>query len=232
MINNESPLVHHTALISTKANVDPSVRVGAFTIVNDNVIIEKDVVIGSGCIIGAEPFDDRAENQYSINIRENVWIGDNVHIQSGVLRNTLIGEGSSINHGCYIGHDVELGSNCIIGLAVTISGHSKVGSNVRIGPGSTLNNRSKIGDHARIGIGSLVLHPVENHMTVVGRPAKEIEEQKKMASAMRNLIGISRKSIPVTSATPRLKKFKKFLQPIFILLPMGLKRLLRNILIR
>ena len=193
-----SSLIHETALISAD-KLDPSVQVGAYSIIKDNAV-GKNVIIGSHRIIGAEPFDDLTQKQWGVEIKDGAWIGNYVHIQNGVARNTHIDENSSINHGCYIGHDVKIGQDCMIGLSVTISGHSNLGNAVKIGPGSTLNNRSTIGDNAKIGIGSLVLHPVEKDSVVIGRPASDIAEQK-ISAMMRELIGHKRKSMPVSTAT-------------------------------
>lgn len=232
MTSKRPSLIHETALISSDAKLDLSVKVGAYAIVNGNSVIDKNVVIGSHCIIGAEPFDDLTQKQYGVIIKEGAWIGDHVHIQNGVARNTHIDKNTCINHGCYIGHDVKIGQDCMIGLSVTISGHSNLGNAVKIGPGATLNNRSKVGDNAKIGIGSLVLHPVEKDSIVIGRPASDIAEQKKMSSMMRELIGSKRKSMPVSAAAPGLAKYKIILMPIFRLLPKKLQVQLKNILSR
>ena len=126
-----SSLIHETALISAEAKLDPSVQVGAYSIIKDNAVIGKNVIIGSHCIIGAEPFDDLTQMQWGVEIKVGAWIGDHVQIQNGVARNTHIDENSSINHGCYIGHDMKIGQDCMIGLSVTISGHSNLGENFR-----------------------------------------------------------------------------------------------------
>lgn len=227
-----SSLIHETALISADAKLDPSVQVGAYSIIKDNAVIGKNVIIGCHCIIGAEPFDDLTQKQWGVNIKDGAWIGDHVHIQNGVARNTHIDENTSINHGCYIGHDVKIGQDCMIGLSVTISGHSNLGNAVKIGPGSTLNNRSTIGDNAKIGIGSLVLHPVEKDSVVIGRPASDIAEQKKISAMMRELIGHKRKSMPVSTAAPGLAKYKAFLMPVFKLLPKKLQYHIKNMISR
>ena len=120
----------------------------------------------------------------------------------------------------------------MISLSVTISGHSELGSNVKVGPGSTINNRSKIGENATIGIGSLVLHPIVKNSIVIGRPATEIAEQKKMTKAMRRLIGSQKKSTPVTSAAPKLRKFKNLFRPIFNLLPKKMQHFVKKILLQ
>ena len=130
-------------------------------------------------VIGAVPFDDYEEGAlHPVVLEAGAWIGSHVIIQRGVSRPTIIGAETSVNHGCSIGHDVQIGPACEIGLSITISGHSNLGEGVRIGPGCTVNNRSELGSFSRVGIGSLVLHPVDANSgrRQAGDPTVRIQE--------------------------------------------------------
>lgn len=54
--------------------------------------------------------------------------------------------------------------------------HPTVGNNVMIGAGAKILGPIKIGDNAKIGAGAVVLQAVENNLTVVGVPAKNINK--------------------------------------------------------
>jgi len=82
--------------------------------------------------------------------------------------------------GVVIGHDTKIGENTKILQNVTIGGKSGVranpiiGKNVLIGAGACILGDIKIGDGAQIGANAVVVKDVEPNSTVVGIPAKRI----------------------------------------------------------
>lgn len=113
-----------------------------------------------------------------------VTIGDNVDISAGTViqcgrtRHTHIDDYTFINQLCGIGHDVQIGKRCIIGMGVMISGYAEIGDNVQIDPDSYITNRVKVGDNSRIRIGSLVIRDIPKDSDVVGRPAIDFDEYR------------------------------------------------------
>lgn len=100
---------------------------------------------------------------------------------------------SQIGHSFYIGHfggiiinaNAMIGNNCNISQGVTIGvsgreenrGVSKIGNNVYIGANSTVAGKITIGDNVLIAANSLVVSNVEANSTVLGVPAKKINEK-------------------------------------------------------
>ena len=78
-------------------------------------------------------------------------IEKDVHFQGKVL----IGEGSIIHSGTYIGGPTVIGEGCEIGPQVVIKPSTSIGMNVRIGPFTHVEN-SILMDHVSIGPGSIV----------------------------------------------------------------------------
>ncbi|MEM9138184.1 MAG: DapH/DapD/GlmU-related protein [Pseudomonadota bacterium] len=204
---------HPSARISSTAVIAPSASVGQGTVIEDFVTIGENVTVGDNCYvmsgarIGIRPFaksvgDQAGESEitlHPIHIGNDCLIGANAVIQYGVKRPTEIQDGCWVNNLCNIGHDVVLGAGSMIGLSTSISGHSVLGKKVTVGPGCTLTNRSEVGDRATIGIGSLVLHPVPEGMTVMGRPAVKREEHLESEKRLRELTGMERDSRKVTA---------------------------------
>lgn len=170
------------------------------------------VKIGFGCKIdasvriGTEPFALKKNRIRGFKIRKNaqggvcieefVSIGPFVSIQKGVTRPTIIGQYSFLNEGVRVGHDVQIGKRCEIGLNSTISGYSEIGDDVQIDPGCTISNRIKIGNGARVRIGSLVLDDIPAHGDYAGRPAIPFDEFKRRRIILKELLGIIPKSPP------------------------------------
>jgi len=71
-----------------------------------------------------------------------------------------------------------------------LCGYVEVGDGARINPGSTIKNRVKIGSYAVVGIGSLVMKDVPDGVTVVGRPAIELEEFRRRQKRLKKLLNV------------------------------------------
>jgi len=86
--------------------------------------------------------------------------------------------------GVVIGETSEIGDNVLIYQGVVLGGtslqkrkrHPTIGNDVVIGAGATLLGAITIGDRARIGAGSVVVQSAPPGATVVGVPARVVEE--------------------------------------------------------
>jgi sugar O-acyltransferase (sialic acid O-acetyltransferase NeuD family) len=110
---------------------------------------------------------------FSIAIHENVDLLEGVTISSRVK----IGKGTLINRGTSIHHDVSLGEYCELAPMVTLLGNVVTGNEVFIGSGATVLPNVRVGDGAVIGAGALVKDDVITKTTVVGIPARAINNK-------------------------------------------------------
>ena len=81
--------IHKTAIVSPKSNIDDSVKIGAYSIIGDDVVIDKNTIIDSHVVIKGKtkigqdnhfyPFssigDDPQDKKY-LNENTEVEIGD------------------------------------------------------------------------------------------------------------------------------------------------------------
>ncbi len=123
--------------------------------------IGADVILKSGCVIGSEGFgfaQDAARHNYRIPhtgnvvIEDRVVIGANTTIDRATYGSTLICKGAVIDALCHIGHNVEIGEDCIICAHSGISGSSRFGKRV-IASGQT-----GVLDHVTVPDDTLLLH--------------------------------------------------------------------------
>jgi len=126
-------------------------ELGAGTVVNANCVLEQSVV-GEGCIIG--PF---------ARLRPGSTLADGVHVGNFCeVKNSVVGEGSKINHLSYVG-DSDVGSHVNVGagtVTCNYDGANKhrtvIGDGAFIGSGSMLVAPVSIGEGATIGAGSTI----------------------------------------------------------------------------
>ena len=110
----------------------------------------------------------------------------------------VIGHGTTIASGTYIGAMALIGVGCRIGADVIVNGggclghHSQVGDHTHIGPGvhtarevrigcevmvgtgAVIKPETSIGDRASIGAGSVVARDIPAGATAVGHPARPV----------------------------------------------------------
>lgn len=96
--------------------------------------------------------------------------------------NCQLGGGLVMRHpnGIVIHPEASIGPNCLIFQQVTIGTGSKpgfpvIGGHVDIGAGARILGGVTLGDHVRVGANSVVLDDVPDNCTVVGIPARILE---------------------------------------------------------
>jgi serine O-acetyltransferase len=106
-----------------------------------------------------------------IEIHPGARLGRRFVIDHGM--GVVIGETAVVGDDVYIYHQVTLG-----GIS-TEKGkrHPTIGNNVIIGAGAKVLGAIEIGDNARIGANAVVVSPVPAGTTVVGIPARPVEQR-------------------------------------------------------
>lgn len=162
--------------IDSRAYVDPQAKIADNVTIDAFAYIDGNVEIGEGChihpyacirsgarlgknneifenaVIAATPQDFRWKGEESfVEIGDNNKIREQVIINRGTRKGsaTKVGSNSFIMAQTHIGHDSEIGDECVIGNAVKIAG------DVRIGNRSILSSNSLV--HEKCHIGDLVL---------------------------------------------------------------------------
>lgn len=185
-------------------NIHKSSHIGAFVYVGNNVIIGKNCIlepgvvihdntkisnnvkIHAGAVIGSDGYGfeknelgnwEKFPQIGGVKILDNVEIGANSCIMKGTLTNTVIGKGSKIGHLVNIGHNVEIGSDCIVLPQSVIAGGTSLGNNVFVSMGSIIRDSLEIKDNVTIGMGSVVTKNISKGLTVLGIPAKSIKKK-------------------------------------------------------
>lgn len=193
-IKSTSSVLHHpTAIISPGATLGANVRVGAFTIIEDGVVIGDnteirssvviysaarigaDCVIHPGAVIGAEPQDLKFNGEATLAL-----VGDRTVIRECVTINrgtdasgeTRIGSDCLIMAYCHAAHDCVVGNHVIIANASQLGGHVVIEDYAIIGGVAKIHQFSKIGKHAMVGAGTKIVKDIPPFALVDGIPAR------------------------------------------------------------
>ena len=188
--------------------IDSTVNfIGSGITINSNTHLKGNTKVNSNCNIGPNSFlNDAVINKNSkviFSFIENSFVGENCEIgpysrvrnksslENNVvvgnfaeIKNSSIGKNSKINHYCYIG-DAVIGSDVNIGAGVVtcnyngkIKSSTQIGDNCFIGSATMLIAPLKIGNDSVTGAGSVVTKDIGSFVTVVGNPAKILDNSK------------------------------------------------------
>ena len=185
-------MIHPTAIVDPKAEIDSSVEIGPCAIINGDVVIgsgtrigshaviEPYVTIGTDChvfqyaAIGAVPqsFKFEGEKTYvkigrGTTIREFVTIHRGTGFGGGV---TEIGEECYLMNYSHIAHDCRIGRKVVMANSSNLGGHITIGDYAAVGGLTGIHQFVRIGEYAFVGGASAVARDVPPYSMAVGRP--------------------------------------------------------------
>ncbi len=138
----------------------------------DRVILQPSAVIGSDGF----GFAPDGSSYYKIPqvgivvLEDDVEIGACTCIDRAALGETRIKRGTKLDNLIQIGHNVEIGEDCVIVAQVGIAGSSKVGNHCTFGGQSALAGHLKVGDNVMLGARSGVSGNVDSNQVLSGVP--------------------------------------------------------------
>ena len=180
--------IHETAVISAAADIDPSVTVGPFAVIEDNVHIGAGTSVGPHAVIrrftriGRDNFIDAQVligglPQHAGFDGSDTWviIGDNNVIREGVTihRGFEPGGATRIGSNCFfmtathVGHDCQVADHVTLTSAVLLGGHVEVGRNVVMGANSGAHQFTRVGAYSMVA-GLVALRKDALPFTIIG----------------------------------------------------------------
>jgi UDP-3-O-[3-hydroxymyristoyl] glucosamine N-acyltransferase len=126
-------------------------------------------------------------------IGDDVEIGANTTIDRGSIDDTVIGAGTRVDNLVQIGHNVRIGSLCLLMAQVGIAGSAHIGNGVIIAGQAGIGGHVTIGDGARIAGQAGVFGDVPAGESWSGYPARPHRESLRATGARFKLSGIIRK---------------------------------------
>lgn len=150
----------------------------------DDCIIGDDVIIQSSTVIGSDAFYYNKKSNRPIHykkmtscgrvvIENGVEIGAGCTIDRGVSGDTIIGAGSKMDNQVHIGHDSQIGRNCLLAAQVGIAGAVRLEDNVILWGQVGVNKTLTIGKDAVVLAQSGVPSSLEGGKSYFGSPVED-----------------------------------------------------------
>ncbi len=164
--------IHPTAIIDPAAELDASVEVGPFCVIDAHVRVAADcrlyqgvyltgwTEIGTGCelhpgvIVGHAPQDLKYQGERSYcRIGRGTVLREYVTVHRGTApeSETVVGENCFLLGGSHVGHNCWVGDNVTMVNNALLAGHVQVGDRVTIGGVAALHQFVRIGELAMVG---------------------------------------------------------------------------------
>jgi UDP-N-acetylglucosamine acyltransferase len=189
----DAAAIHPTAIVDPRAQLGAGVRVGAYSVIGADVMIEADVEIGHhavlegrvtvgarvrighGSVLGGIPQDFKFKpgTPSGVRIGADTTIREYVTIHRGTGEGawTEIGEGCMLMAMSHVAHDCRLGQGVIVINYAGLTGHVQIGDRATIGGLAGVAPFSRIGSFAYVGGCSKITSDIPPYMLVNGAPA-------------------------------------------------------------
>ena len=185
--------IHPTALVDSKAQLDSSVEVGAYSIIGANVTIGAGTKVGPhvvieghttiGCdntffqfsSIGAAPQDKKWDGEPTrLEIGDRNTIREFCTFNTGTMQDvgvTRLGHDNWISAYVHLAHDCQVGNNTIFSNNAQLAGHVHIGDWVILSGFANVHQFCHIGDHAFVGMSTSLTQDVPPYVLLSGNPA-------------------------------------------------------------
>lgn len=189
------------------AVIEEAVEIGDDCIIGSNAVLSHCLIghrvhIYPGVCIGQRGFGFAIDPAGFVSvpqlgrvvIEDDVEIGANTTIDRGAGPDTVIGSGTRIDNLVQIGHNVKIGSNCVIVAQTGISGSTEIGDFVMLGGQSGIAGHLKIGSGARIAAQSGIMRDIPpGSGDYMGSPAVPMRQFMKQVAVLSKLAGGKKK---------------------------------------
>ena len=202
--------------VGAGASIGKGCRLGANVVIGENVTISEGcilhanvslypgvqlgrrVYLHSGVVIGSDGFGYAPSHQGAkkihhlgtVVLEDDVEIGANSCVDRATLGETRIGARTKIDNLCQIGHNVTVGTDCLIAGTSAIAGSTTLGDRVLVGGGVGMVDHVEVGSDVRISARSLVTKPIPAGESWAGNPAQPYKKYVRERYLLGKLEGI------------------------------------------
>jgi UDP-N-acetylglucosamine acyltransferase len=183
--------IHPTALVDPESNLGDNISIGAYSVIEGNVVIDDDaeishhVVIFSGtrlgkgvrvhpgAIIGNAPQDLKYQGEETtVEVGDMTVIRECATINRGTTttRLTRVGSNCLLMAYSHVAHDCRVGNGVILANSVNLAGHVTIEDNVIIGGLTGVHQFVTIGTNVMIGALFRVSKDVPPYVLAGGQP--------------------------------------------------------------
>lgn len=187
-------MIHATAIVDPKAELDSSVSVGPYTVIGAGVRIGAGTSVGPHCVIegpttigrdnkifqfaslGAAPQDKKyAGEPTQLIVGDRNTIREFCTMNRGTVQDdgiTALGDDNWIMAYVHLAHDCKVGNRVIMANNAQLAGHVHVGDWAILGGFTAVHQFVHIGAHSMTGLGSILFQDLPPFIMAAGNIAE------------------------------------------------------------
>jgi UDP-N-acetylglucosamine acyltransferase len=187
-------MIHPSAIIDPKAEIDSGVAIGPFVVIGPNVRIGRGTTVGPHAVIdgwteigtdnrifqfaavGGVPQDLKYRGEETwLRIGSGNIIREFATLQPGTVTGigeTVIGNGNMFMAYCHVAHDCVVGNRVIMANGSTLAGHVQVEDFAILGGLSAVHQFTRVGESAMLSGGAMVGQDVPPYSIAAGDRAR------------------------------------------------------------
>lgn len=164
-------LIHPTAVVHPRAQLDPTVSVGPYAVIDEHVRLGAGCAVGphayltghtnigarnrfhAGCVVGDAPQDLKYKGAPTrLRLGDGNVVREHVTIHRSATDDgeTVVGNDNFLMANVHIGHNCRVGNNVILANGTLLAGHVEVGDRVMLGGGSAVHQFCRVGTLAML----------------------------------------------------------------------------------
>ena len=194
-------------ILGARVHLGPHVVIEDGVILGDDVRLDAHVVVHHGSRLGARVWckagsviggagfgfvsgasgHTRVPQVGGCILEEDVEVGSCSCVDRGSLDDTVIGRGSKLDNHVHVGHNVRMGTDCLLMAFVGVSGSTQLGNRVVLAGQSGIAGHLTLGDDVKVGAKSAVFSSVASGVSVSGYPARPHREFLRALAALYRL---------------------------------------------
>ncbi len=188
-------------VIESHVVIEPEVSIGPGTIIMHHCSIGAETKIGArvmlqpGVVIGSDGFgfvQDGAKHKAlphlgNVVIEDDVQIGAHSCIDRAKIDATRIGRGTKMDNLCHVGHNVQIGEDCVLTAGFCAGGSSRVGNRVKAGGYTGLYPHVEVPDDCGFGFRAGVTKSIKEKGIYAGIPTMPLQAFLRSMTALKQL---------------------------------------------
>ncbi len=184
-------VIGERSVVGARTIVHPGVCLYADVVIGSDCLLHAQAVVREGCqlgdrvilqpsaVIGSDGFGFAPDGKRYFKIpqvgivvlEDDVEIGANSCVDRATLGETRVRRGTKVDNLVQIGHNVDIGEDCIIVAQVGFAGSTRIGNHCTFGGQSAVAGHLRVGDHVTFGARSGVSGDLEApHQVLSGLP--------------------------------------------------------------
>jgi UDP-N-acetylglucosamine acyltransferase len=173
----EAEMIHPTAIVNPKAELDPSVEIGPYAVIDGDVAMGPGCRVGphvyltghtrigannrfyAGCVVGEAPQDVKYNDEpAALRMGDNNLVreGATVHRSAREGAATVIGSNNFLMVNSHVGHNVVLGDHVILANGALLAGHVEVADRAFISGNCLVHQFVRVGTLALMQGGTAI----------------------------------------------------------------------------